>query len=103
MAPTLATADLIPSDDEDEDFVAGSDDSDSDDSEAERPSKKAKVDAAPVEPVCVSVRRCSSTSELMRRCGSQAHEGGRGRSLGELQRAGGTSQIGRASCRERVS
>ncbi|KAL8277130.1 hypothetical protein RQP46_010458 [Phenoliferia psychrophenolica] len=53
MAPaTVATADLLASDDEDEDFVAGdSGDSDSDDSEQERPTKKAKVQLAPVEPV----------------------------------------------------
>ncbi|KAK4699496.1 hypothetical protein P7C70_g6764, partial [Phenoliferia sp. Uapishka_3] len=54
MAPTastLATADLLPSDDEDEDFVAGSESDDSSDSEAERPAKKAKVEITPVEPV----------------------------------------------------
>ncbi|KAI5481013.1 craniofacial development protein 1 [Pseudohyphozyma bogoriensis] len=42
---------LLPSDDEDEDFVAGSgSDSSSDDSEDERPAKKAKVVEKPAEP-----------------------------------------------------
>ncbi|KAM0752904.1 BCNT-domain-containing protein [Meredithblackwellia eburnea MCA 4105] len=54
MAPagkTLAEADLIPSDDEDEDFVAGSDSESEDDSSDERPTKRAKVeDDKPAEP-----------------------------------------------------
>lgn len=52
--PHIANTDptLLPSDDEDEDFVASDSGDSSSDSEDDRPSKRTKVEEKPIEPTC---------------------------------------------------